>query len=155
MTAIRLKVLTILVCAFAIAASGCSSESTPAAAASPQPAAAQSSSQAATAPAGQSQAPASSATDATEDARSPAEVDAEQFGLPPGIIGAKWTGDLDGMLQRRVIRVLTTYSKTNYFVDRGTQRGAVYDGFQLFEADLNKKLENKNIRVHVVFIPVA
>ncbi len=26
---------------------------------------------------------------------------------------AKWTGDLDGMIERRVIRVLTTYSKTN------------------------------------------
>ena len=26
-----------------------------------------------------------------------------------------WTGDLDGMIQRRVIRVLTVYSKTFYF----------------------------------------
>jgi hypothetical protein len=58
-----------------------------------------------------------------------------------------WKGDLDGMIQRRVIRVLTTYSKTGYFVDKGTQRGLVYESFRLFEDDLNKKLENKHIRV--------
>ncbi|MBZ5537951.1 MAG: transporter substrate-binding domain-containing protein [Acidobacteriia bacterium] len=67
----------------------------------------------------------------------------------------KWTGDLDGMIQRRVIRVLTTYSKTNYFVDQGTQRGLVYDSFRMFEDDLNKKLKNTNIRVLVMILPVS
>jgi membrane-bound lytic murein transglycosylase MltF len=70
-------------------------------------------------------------------------------------VAAKWTGDLDGMIQRRMIRVLTVYSKTNYFVDRGTQRGLTYEAFQLFEDDLNKKLKNKNVRVHVAMVPVA
>jgi membrane-bound lytic murein transglycosylase MltF len=67
----------------------------------------------------------------------------------------KWTGDLDGMIQRRVIRVLTTYSKTQYFVDQGTQRGLVYDMASLFEEDLNKKLKNKNIRVRTIILPVS
>jgi membrane-bound lytic murein transglycosylase MltF len=67
----------------------------------------------------------------------------------------KWTGDLDGMIQRRLIRVLTVYSKTGYFVDRGTQRGLTYEVFQLFEENLNKKLKNKNVRVQVVIVPVA
>ena len=53
---------------------------------------------------------------------------------------APWTGDLDGMIARRVIRVLTVYSKTFYFMDKGVQRGTTYDIFQLFETDLNKKL---------------
>ncbi|WP_310446453.1 lytic transglycosylase F [Thiobacillus sp.] len=72
-----------------------------------------------------------------------------------------WTGDLDGMIERRVIRVLTTYSKTNYFLDMGSQRGATYDAFRVFETDLNKrlakenKLKGKHLKVHVVFIPVA
>jgi membrane-bound lytic murein transglycosylase MltF len=72
-----------------------------------------------------------------------------------------WTGDLDGMIERRVIRVLATYSKTNYFVDRGTQRGATYDLFRVFEEDLNKKLakenklKGKHLKVHVVFIPAG
>src|SRR5262245_1955718 len=67
----------------------------------------------------------------------------------------KWTGDFDGMVERRMIRVLTTYSKTMFFNDRGTQLGLVPDAFRLFEDDLNKGLNTKNIRVHVVFIPVA
>jgi membrane-bound lytic murein transglycosylase MltF len=66
-----------------------------------------------------------------------------------------WKGDLDGMIQRRVIRVLTTYSKTGYFVDRGTQRGLVYESLRLFEDDLNKKLKNKNIRLQVIVLPVS
>ena len=40
-----------------------------------------------------------------------------------------WTGDLDGMIERRVIRVLTVNSKTFYFHDKGTQRGTVVDFF--------------------------
>ncbi len=67
----------------------------------------------------------------------------------------KWTGDLDGMIQRRIIRVLTTYSKTQYFVDQGTQRGLVFDTATQFEENLNKKLKQKNIRVHVMMLPVS
>ena len=68
---------------------------------------------------------------------------------------AKWTGDLDGMIERRLIRVLTTYSKTSYFIDQGTPRGLVPEVFKLFEDDLNKRLKNKHVRVQVVVVPVA
>jgi len=71
------------------------------------------------------------------------------------LIAKKWTGDLDGMIKRRRIRVLTVYSKTGYFVDRGTQRGLTYEAFQQFEEDLNRKLNNKNVRVVVAMVPVA
>ena len=73
----------------------------------------------------------------------------------PDLITTEWTGDLDGMIKRRRIRVLVPYSKTLYFVDRGTQRGLTYEAFRLFEDDLNKKLKRKHIRVHVVFQPTA
>jgi membrane-bound lytic murein transglycosylase MltF len=68
---------------------------------------------------------------------------------------AKWTGDLSGMIERRLIRVLTTYSKTHFFIDQGTQRGLVPDAFKLFEDDLNKRLKSKHLRVQVVIVPVA
>jgi membrane-bound lytic murein transglycosylase MltF len=64
-----------------------------------------------------------------------------------------WTGDLDGMIARGRIRVLTVYSKTFYFVDKGTQRGSTYDVLLLFAEDLNKrlaqekKLQHKNLKV--------
>jgi membrane-bound lytic murein transglycosylase MltF len=67
----------------------------------------------------------------------------------------KWTGDLDGMIQRRMIRVLVPYSKTLFFVDRATQRGLVYDAFRMFEDDLNKKLKARHIKTHVLFVPVS
>jgi len=67
----------------------------------------------------------------------------------------EFTGDLDGMIERRQIRVLVTYSKTHYFVDKATQQGLTYEAFRLFEDDLNKKLKKKAIRIHVLFIPVA
>lgn len=66
-----------------------------------------------------------------------------------------WTGDLDGMIERRLIRVLTVYSKTIFFVDRGTQRGTAHDALKLFEETLNKKLKTKHLRVAVAFIPVS
>ena len=81
-------------------------------------------------------------------------IDVPDTGIAP-IALAKWTGDLDGMIERRVIRVLTTYSKTSFFIDQGTQRGLVPDSFQLFEDDLNKRLGNKHLRVQVVIVPLA
>ena len=54
-----------------------------------------------------------------------------QLQTPKGIsleaVTAKWTGDLDGMVQRHMIRVLTPYSRTHYFIDKGVQHGLVYD----------------------------
>ncbi len=72
-----------------------------------------------------------------------------------------WTGDLDAMIERRFIRVLTVYSKSFYFVDKGVQRGATHDLFRLFEQDLNEKLarenklKQKHLKVQLLFIPVA
>ena len=71
------------------------------------------------------------------------------------LISGKWTGDLDGMIARRYVRVATTYNKTHYFIDKGVQRGTVYEAMKLFEDELNAKLKTKYIRVHVVFIPMS
>ena len=66
-----------------------------------------------------------------------------------------WTGDLDGMMKRRIVRVLTPYSKTLYFVDLGgRQRGMSYDFMVAFERHLNKKYKLHNMNVHIVMIPV-
>jgi membrane-bound lytic murein transglycosylase MltF len=67
----------------------------------------------------------------------------------------KWRGDLDGMIERRMIRALVVYSKTFYFIDRGAPHGTSYDTLTAFEAFLNAKLKRRHLRVHVVFIPVS
>jgi membrane-bound lytic murein transglycosylase MltF len=77
----------------------------------------------------------------------------ERMGLV--IPTAKWTGDLDGMIRRRQLRVLVPYSKTFYFVDKGVQRGLSHDLMVAFEEDLNRKLKTKHLRIHVVFIPMS
>ena len=69
-------------------------------------------------------------------------------------IARKWTGDLDVMIKHRVIRALVVYSKTFYFIDKGTQRGTAYEGLRLFEDELNKQLRSKHEYVRFVFIPV-
>jgi membrane-bound lytic murein transglycosylase MltF len=66
-----------------------------------------------------------------------------------------WTGDLDGMLERRVIRVLTVYGLGRYYVENGQEKGITYELFKMFEDALNKTKGKKHIRTHVVFIPVA
>lgn len=72
-----------------------------------------------------------------------------------------WVGDLPGMLDRRVIRVLTTYSKTFFFINKGTQRGVTHDMFMAFEHELNArllkedKLKQRHLKVRILFVPVA
>jgi membrane-bound lytic murein transglycosylase MltF len=67
----------------------------------------------------------------------------------------KWTGDLDEMTKRRIIRVLVAYNRTNYFLDKDTQRGTAYDAMTLFEKQLNQKLNLGKLGLHVIFIPVS
>jgi membrane-bound lytic murein transglycosylase MltF len=80
---------------------------------------------------------------------------------PPEDLGAiaakKWTGDLDGMVQRRMIRALVVPTHTQYWIDRGQQTGYAYDLLTAFEAQINAKYKekNKNIKIHVVFIPTS
>src|SRR4051812_12289025 len=78
-----------------------------------------------------------------------------RLGLALSGITQPWTGDLDGMTGRRMIRVLTTYSKTQYFIDRGQPRGTAYDQGKLLEAVLNQKLKTGNLAVAVQFIPLS
>jgi membrane-bound lytic murein transglycosylase MltF len=86
------------------------------------------------------------------DSKALPEIESSVFA---DLIHQEFTGDFDEMIQRRLIRVLVTNSKTHFFVDKGTQRGLVHEMFVTFEEELNKKLNKKNIRVHVVFVPVS
>lgn len=64
-----------------------------------------------------------------------------------------WTGDLDDMAKRRVVRLLVPYSKTYYFLDGGTQRGITYELSRELEKQLNAKLKTKTLRLEVAIIP--
>jgi membrane-bound lytic murein transglycosylase MltF len=80
----------------------------------------------------------------------------QHTGLNTEIVSRPWTGDFDGMLKRRLIRILTPYSKTTYFIDKGVQRGTSYEAGVKFEDEINKKYKTTIAnKVHVVFIPTS
>ena len=66
-----------------------------------------------------------------------------------------WKGDLDGMIERRVIRALVVYNSTNFFFDEDARpRGITHEFLTLFEERLNKGLGKSKQKIHVVQIPV-
>jgi membrane-bound lytic murein transglycosylase MltF len=96
------------------------------------------------------------AAEAADDAlpQVPSPYDA----LPPGartLLEAPFTGDLDEMIKRRVIRAGVTFNRTHYFIDHGQQRGIAYESLTNFEEALNAQLKTGNLKVHVAIIPLG
>jgi membrane-bound lytic murein transglycosylase MltF len=63
--------------------------------------------------------------------------------------------DLDGMKQRRLIRILVPYSKTIYFIDQGKQYGTAVEFGTALETALNAGAKRELDRVRIAFIPVG
>jgi membrane-bound lytic murein transglycosylase MltF len=80
----------------------------------------------------------------------------EEQGLPPELapITQPWKGDLDGMIERRMVRILTVYQLGNYFLDGPKEKGMTYDLAKMFETALNKREGSGHVKIHVVLIPV-
>ena len=92
----------------------------------------------------------------------PSDSIEEEAALPPelapfvGPLAAAWTGDLDSMISRRVIRVLITPTRTQYWIDRGRQSGVEYELLRAFEERLNAKYRpRRHINLLLVFIPTS
>jgi membrane-bound lytic murein transglycosylase MltF len=66
-----------------------------------------------------------------------------------------FVGDLDGMVERKVIRFLLVYSNMLYFLDGPDQKGVSYEMAQQFEKFINERLGKSKPRVHVLVIPMA
>ncbi|MBN1380671.1 MAG: transporter substrate-binding domain-containing protein [Deltaproteobacteria bacterium] len=63
--------------------------------------------------------------------------------------------DLDGLLQRRYIRVLTTLNQTNFFIFQGKMFGFEYALLKGYEKYLNKNIPRREMQVVLEFIPVS
>jgi membrane-bound lytic murein transglycosylase MltF len=111
---------------------------------------------AAQAPAAAAQAPASKPVEETEAPLPPSELETQ---LPETVRAAllkPFTGDFDGMIKRRLIRIGVTFNRTFYFVDKGVQRGVAYEYGRLVEERLNKALKTgNNNKVLVFFVPLT
>lgn len=74
-----------------------------------------------------------------------------QTNLLPGT----WTEDLDFMVKRRLIRVLTVYGIGRYYLDGAQEKGLTYEIVKKFEQHLNDQAKTGHTKIHVVFIPMA
>ncbi len=63
-------------------------------------------------------------------------------------------GDLEDMVQRRLVRVGVPFNHTHYFVDSGAQRGVAYEYGKLMEDELNKRRKTGNMKVFFWFVPL-
>jgi membrane-bound lytic murein transglycosylase MltF len=63
-------------------------------------------------------------------------------------------GDLDAMVAHGEIRVLTTFTLGSYFIDRGKQRGTVYELSLILEKYAREKLGKDARRLKITIIPV-
>ena len=65
-----------------------------------------------------------------------------------------WSGDFDGMIERRMIRVYVPYSRSLYFIDKGRERGLSVELIRDFERWVNQKyakqLGKRPVTVYVV-----
>lgn len=74
--------------------------------------------------------------------------------LQDHIVHKKRFGDLNAMVKQQEIRALVAYSKTYYFLDKGTQRGISYELLREFEKYINRKFGTQALKIKVVITPV-
>lgn len=79
-------------------------------------------------------------------------ADADDPWLRPGLV-TEWTGDLDPIIDRGFLRLLTVPNKTQYFVDGARERGTTAETALALEKMINAKLPRKE-HITVVTIPV-
>ncbi len=110
------------------------------------------------APAAQPSQAAPPAAPAAADADPPLPPSELETQLPPEVgatVLKPFTGDLDAMVARRLVRIGVTFNRTFYFVDKGVQRGVSYEYAQLVEERLNKYAKTGiDKKIHVVCVPM-
>ena len=157
MTSLALRAV---LCAVLIGAVACSPSpsSQPAPAATTPPASSAAPAPSAQPPAGGGEPkPAATATSGDDEqplAATPSPYDA----LPQEsreVLDQPFNGDFDEMVKRRLIRAGVVFNRTQYFIDKGVQRGISYESIKLFEEELNKRLKTGHLKVHVAIVPLA
>ena len=71
------------------------------------------------------------------------------------LVSRRWTGDLDELVERRTIRLLTVHSPGRFYLEDGRGRGIVAEMASRYETFINERLGRDHIKVYVVVIPVA
>ncbi|GAA4891944.1 transglycosylase SLT domain-containing protein [Ferrimonas pelagia] len=70
------------------------------------------------------------------------------------VLSQPWGGDLNDMLERGEIRVLTSFTLGWYYIDQGQPTGLTYESTKLFEAYVHQQLGEAAKRLKITVIPV-
>jgi len=92
-------------------------------------------------------APAASDQTAEDEAKILTEAALLETALSP------WTGDLEGMVERNMIRIAIPYGIATHFLDGPAKKGPTYDLAVTFEQNLKKKLGLKDTDLTMVVVP--
>jgi len=71
------------------------------------------------------------------------------------VLTAPWTGDLDGMIERRMIRTLVVSGGPQFFYYQGRPRGMVTELLGRLQKDLNAELDRGLDQVEIVPMPAG
>src|SRR5437879_3705715 len=96
-----------------------------------------------------------SAGSASRVANQPQANTFEHPALQEQLVHERWHGDLDGIVTRRILRVLVAPNKLGFYFDGSEIHGALYEFCREFERFLNHKLHTGNLAIHLVFIPIG
>ena len=66
-----------------------------------------------------------------------------------------WTGDLDGMVERRQVRILVIPNRTDYYLDHGEPKGLTAEYAREFERRLNRRFQTGARPIRVTLVPVT
>ena len=72
-----------------------------------------------------------------------------------GVLTAEWPGDLDGMVERRIIRTLVVSGGPQFFYYDGKPRGMIAEMLVLLQAELNVGLDRGLDQVEIIPMPVS
>ena len=64
-----------------------------------------------------------------------------------------WQGDLEGMRDRGLVRVATSFNRTNFFLDGGRPRGATYESLMAFRRHL-RQIDETYRDIDVLLLPM-
>jgi len=79
-----------------------------------------------------------------------AETSVDVLSLPRTLT---WSGDFDGLLQHRIVRILVVPSKTFFFLNKADTLGVTAETGQEFEKWINKRHAKPPFDIKVVFVP--
>lgn len=72
----------------------------------------------------------------------------------PDIFALDSTDDLTAMKERKFVRALVTISRTDFFFHEGQPKGLQVELLQQLEMFLNKGVSRRELRTHIVYVPV-